>query len=43
MKKFRLTNDQLADAREKAIRSQLNRVWNKKQFSFISNEKEIDL
>lgn len=43
MKKFRHTNEELADAKARTIKSELNRVWNKKQFSFISNEKEIDL
>lgn len=42
LKKFRLTNEQLASAKYKTIRSELNRVWNKKQFNFVSNEKEVD-
>jgi len=42
LKKFKHTNEELTDAKYKTIRSELNRVWNKKQFNFVSNEKEVD-
>ena len=43
MKKFRHTNEELADAKARTIKSELNRVWSTKRFNFVSNEKEVEL
>jgi len=42
LKKFKHTNEELADAKARTIKSELNRVWNNKRFNFVSNEKEVD-